>query len=379
MITNLASYAIHDHETRGRRFPEAEHPYRTPFQRDRDRIIHSRAFRRLEYKTQVFVSHEGDHYRTRLTHSIEVAQIARTVSAALELNTDLSEALALSHDMGHPPFGHSGQDVLDEMMRGHGGFEHNLQTLRIVEKLEQKYIEFPGLNLTFEMREGIVKHSAVYKGAKNAPEQVREYLLDDFPPLEAQIIDLCDEIAYNNHDLDDGLESHLLNVEDLVQNVTIFRENYQKVKQEHPNAPGKLVNNATIIRLINLLVTDLVENIRATLSRDHLVTLQEIRKAPKLIPGFSDEIADKNRELKMYLHAHMYRHYRVHRMKSKAHRILEALFRAYQSDIELLPASYQQKAKIEGNERIICDYISGMTDRYAIEEYERLFNPRSRV
>jgi dGTPase len=378
-MNNLASYAIQDHETRGRRYPEPEHPYRSPFQRDRDRIIHSRAFRRLEYKTQVFVSHEGDHYRTRLTHSIEVAQIARTVSGALGLNSDLSEALALSHDMGHPPFGHSGQDVLDKMMQGYGGFEHNLQTLRIVEKLEQKYIDFPGLNLTFEMREGIVKHSAVYKGAKNPPEQVREYSLDEFPPLEAQIIDLCDEIAYNNHDLDDGLESHLLNADDLVQNVTIFRENYQMVKQAHPNAPGKLVNNATIIRLINLLVTDLVENIRATLSRDHLDRLHDIRNAPKLIPSFSDEIAEKNRELKMYLHTHMYRHYRVHRMKSKAHRILEALFVTYQSDPELLPAQYQQKAKVEGKERIICDYIAGMTDRYAIEEYERLFNPRQRV
>jgi dGTPase len=264
-------------------------------------------------------------------------------------------------------------------MKGHGGFEHNLQTLRIVEKLEQKYIDFPGLNLRFEMREGIVKHSAVYKGAKNPPEQVREYALDEFPPLEAQIIDLCDEIAYNNHDLDDGLESHLLDVEDLVRNVTIFRENYLKVKQEHPNAPGKLVNNATIIRLINLLVTDLVENIRETLSHDQVATLKDIRNAPKLIPCFSDEIAEKNRELKQYLNVHMYHHYRVHRMKSKAHRILEALFRAYQSDPQLLPAQYQQKAKIEGKERIICDYIAGMTDRYAIEEYERLFNPRQRV
>ena len=375
----LASYAIKNDETRGRRFPEPEHPYRTPFQRDRDRIIHSRAFRRLEYKTQVFVSHEGDHYRTRLTHSIEVAQIARTVSGALALNSDLSEALALSHDMGHPPFGHSGQDVLDEMMKNHGGFEHNLQTLRIVEKLEQKYIEFPGLNLTFEVREGIVKHSAIYKGAKNPPEQVRDYSLDEFPPLEAQIIDLCDEIAYNNHDLDDGLESHLLDVDELVQNVKIFGENYRQIKQEHPNAPGKLINNATIIRLINILVTDLVENIRQTLSRARLETLKDIRNAPKLIPCFSDQVAEQNRELKMYLHAHMYRHYRVHRMKSKARRILEALFLAYQSDPELLPAQYQQKAKVEGKERIICDYIAGMTDRYAIEEYERLFNPRQRV
>jgi len=378
-MTSLAGYAIRNEETRGRRYPEPEHPYRTPFQRDRDRIIHSRAFRRLEYKTQVFVSHEGDHYRTRLTHSIEVAQIARTVSGALSLNPDLAEALALSHDMGHPPFGHSGQDVLDEMMKSHGGFEHNLQTLRIVEQLEQKYIDFPGLNLTFEVREGIVKHSAVYKGMKNPPEQVRDYSLDEFPPLEAQIIDLCDEIAYNNHDLDDGLESHLLDVEDLIQNVTIFRENHLNVKKDHPNAAKKLVNNATIICLINLLVTDLVENIRKTLDRDHLLSLQDIRHALSLIPSFSDEVAEKNRELKRYLHTHMYNHYRVHRMKSKAHRILEALFLTYQSDPALLPAHYQEKAKAEGKERIICDYIAGMTDRYAIEEYEKLFNPRQRV
>jgi dGTPase len=376
---SLVSYAIRDDETRGRRYPEPEHPYRTPFQRDRDRIIHSRAFRRLEYKTQVFVSHEGDHYRTRLTHSIEVSQIARTVAGALSLNTDLSEALALSHDMGHPPFGHSGQDVLDEMMKGHGGFEHNLQTLRIVEQLEQKYIDFPGLNLTFEVREGIVKHSAVYKGMKNPPEQLVEYSLNEFPPLEAQIIDLCDEIAYNNHDLDDGLESRLLDADDLVKNVGIFRENYQKVKEKHPNASGKLVNNATIIRLINLLVTDLVQNIQQTLEREGIRSLQDIRNAPRLIPSFSEAVAAKNRELKGYLRTHMYEHYRVHRMKSKAKRILESLFQAYQEDPALLPAHHQKKAKVEGKERMICDYIAGMTDRYAIEEYEKLFNPRQRV
>jgi dGTPase len=375
----LAEYAIRNEDTRGRRFPENEHPYRTPFQRDRDRIIHSRAFRRLEYKTQVFVNHEGDHYRTRLTHSLEVAQIARTVSGALGLNVDLSEALALSHDMGHPPFGHSGQDALDELMKNYGGFEHNLQTLRIVEQLEQKYIEFPGLNLTFEMREGIVKHSASYKGMKNPPEALREYVLNEFPPLEAQIIDLCDEIAYNNHDLDDGLESRLLDLDDLVKNVTIFRETYQRVKQEHPSALDKLVNNATIIRLINLLVTDLVENIKRTIQREEIHSLYDVRNAPRLIPCFSDEVGDKNRELKTYLFQRMYTHYRVNRMKSKARRILDSLFRAYQEDPALLPPPYQQKTRSEGKERIICDYIAGMTDRFAIEEYEKLFNPRHRV
>ncbi len=375
----LASYAIQNEDSRGRRYPEPEHPYRSPFQRDRDRIIHSRAFRRLEYKTQVFVSHEGDHYRTRLTHSIEVSQIARTVSGALSLNTDLAEALALSHDMGHPPFGHSGQDVLDVMMKDYGGFEHNLQTLRIVEQLEQKYIDFPGLNLTFELREGIVKHSASYKGMKNPPKNLMEYSLDEFPPLEAQMIDLCDEIAYNNHDLDDGLESHLLELDDLIGNVAIFGEFFTKIRAEHSAAPLKLLINATIIQLINHLVTDLVENIRVSITREGIRSLSDIRKAPRLIPCFSDETAGKNRELKSYLFAKMYTHYRVHRMKSKAKRILEALFLAYQEDPALLPAHYQEKAKEEGKERIICDYIAGMTDRYAIEEFEKLFNPRQRV
>ena len=376
---DLATYAIRNEETRGRRYPEPEHSYRSPFQRDRDRIIHSRAFRRLEYKTQVFVNHEGDHYRTRLTHSIEVAQIARTVSGALGLNVDLSEALALSHDMGHPPFGHSGQDVLDEMMKDYGGFEHNLQTLRIVEELEQKYIEFPGLNLSFEMREGIVKHSASYKGMKNPPQNLVEYDLNAFPPLEAQVIDLCDEIAYNNHDLDDGLESRLLDLEELMDGVKIFRDIYESVRKEHSSATVKMLSNATIIRLINLLVTDLVENIKRTIKKEKILTLQDVRNAPRLIPCFSDEVADKNRQLKAYLFQRLYTHYRVHRMKSKARRILESLFRAYQEDPALLPSHYQSKAKKEGKERIICDYIAGMTDRFAIEEYEKLFNPRYRV
>ena len=375
----LASYAIRNDQTRGRRHPEAEHPYRSPFQRDRDRIVHSRAFRRLEYKTQVFVNHEGDHYRTRLTHSLEVAQIARTVSSALQLNTDLAECLALSHDMGHPPFGHSGQDVLDEMMKDFGGFEHNLQTLRIVEKLEEKYIEFPGLNLTFEAREGIVKHSAQYKGKKNQPEALKEYALDELPPMEAQIIDLCDEIAYNNHDLDDGLESHLLDVDHLLENVTIVRNLFEKVQKKHPKAPLKLQMNGAIIQLINTLVSDLIENARATIQREKIQTLDDVRNAPRLLVSFSHEIADQNRQLKHYLYARMYNHYRVRRMKNKAKRILESLFRAYQEDPGIMPTHYQNKMKDEGKERMICDYIAGMTDRFAIDEYARLFDPKERV
>ena len=375
----LAGYAIRNDQTRGRRFPEPEHPYRSPFQRDRDRIIHSRAFRRLEYKTQVFVNHEGDHYRTRLTHSMEVAQITRTLSGALQLNTDLAECLALSHDMGHPPFGHSGQDVLNELMKEHGGFEHNLQTLRIVEQLEEKYIDFPGLNLTFESREGIVKHSAQYKGAKNQPENLKEYSLDELPPLEAQIVDLCDEIAYNNHDLDDGLESKLLDLPELVARVRIFGDIFRRVQSEHPAASKKPLINAAIIQLINLQVTDLIDNIRRTLKTEQIETLDDIRRAPRLLVSFSDEVADRSRELKMYLYARMYNHPRVSRMKFKARRILEALFTAYQQEPSLLPVHYKERIKQEGLERIICDYIAGMTDRYAIDEYAKLFDPREKV
>lgn len=375
----LATYAIHNHQSRGRRFPEPEHPYRSPFQRDRDRIIHSRAFRRLEYKTQVFVNHEGDHFRTRLTHSIEVAQISRTVASALKLNVDLAECLALSHDMGHPPFGHSGQDVLNELMRDHGGFEHNLQTLRIVEQLEEKYIDFRGLNLTFESREGIVKHSAQYKGSGNQPESLKEYSLDEFPPLEAQIIDLCDEIAYNNHDLDDGLESRLIDLPELITRVKIFGEIFHAIKDAHPNASLKLLINATIIQLINLQVTDLIENVNKTLREKNIQTLEDVRKAPSLLISLSDEVADKNRELKSYLYNRMYNHYRVHRMKNKAKRILEALFNAYQQDPNILPLRHLERMKAEGKERIICDYIAGMTDRYAIDEYGKLFDPKEKV
>lgn len=375
----LASYAIRDDQTRGRRYPEPEHPYRSPFQRDRDRIIHSRAFRRLEYKTQVFVNHEGDHYRTRLTHSIEVAQITRTLAGALGLNPHLCEALALSHDMGHPPFGHSGQDVLNDLMKDAGGFEHNLQTLRIVEQLEEKYIEFPGLNLTFESREGIVKHSAIYKGMKNQPVALREYALDELPPLEAQIVDLCDEIAYNNHDLDDGLESRLLDLDGLVDKVRIFGDLFRSAKSAHPTALLKLLINKTIISLINLEVTDLIENIRRTIQKEGIKTLDDVRKAPRMLVFFSDEVADKHRELKTHLYKNLYNHFRVNRMKNKARRILEALFKAYQEDPSLLPGHFQNRIGQEGKERVICDYVAGMTDRYAIDEYMKLFDPREKV
>jgi dGTPase len=264
-------------------------------------------------------------------------------------------------------------------MRDHGGFEHNLQTLRIVERLEEKYIEFPGLNLTFEAREGIVKHSAHYKGVKNPPEHLKEYALDECPPLEAQIIDICDEIAYNNHDLDDGLESRLLNLEELRAKVALFRDAFEHEKKQHPNAPVRLLTNATIIHLINLLATDFIENVQRTLADQKIETFEDVRQAPRLLVSFSPDVAAKNRELKAYLYKEMYNHYRVHRMKSKAKRILQALFRAYQEDIALLPSRHEEKTRTSSKERIICDYIAGMTDRYAIDEYEKLFDPRRRV
>lgn len=376
---SLAPYAIHDDQSRGRRYPEREHPYRSQFQRDRDRVVHSRAFRRLEYKTQVFVNHEGDHYRTRLTHSIEVAQISRTVSGALGLNADLAECLALCHDMGHPPFGHSGQDVLNDLMKDYGGFEHNLQTLRIVEQLEEKYIEFPGLNLTFESREGIVKHSANYRGKTSPPEMLKEYSLNEWPPLEAQIIDLCDEIAYNNHDLDDGLESRLLELDDLTANVSVFGDLFREIQQQHPGTSLKLLVNATIIRLINCLVTDLIDNITSTIKQEGIQSLDAVRGASKSLVSFSAPVREQNRQLKAFLFSRLYRHYRVQRMKHKAARILQALFHAYQDDPTLLPRRHQEKMEIEGKERIICDYIAGMTDRFAIQDHLKLFDPKERV
>jgi dGTPase len=281
--------------------------------------------------------------------------------------------------MGHPPFGHSGQDVLDELMKEFGGFEHNLQTLRIVEQLEEKYIEFPGLNLTFESREGIVKHSTVYKGMKNPPAALKCFALDELPPLEAQIVDLCDEIAYNNHDLDDGLESRLLNLEQLVANVGIFGELFRDAKAKHPEAPLKLLVNATIINLINLEVTDLIDNIRRAIEKEGIKTLEDIRKAPRMLVSFSNELGDKHRELKAHLYKHLYNHFRVNRMKHKARRILEGLFKAYQEDPALMPNHFRNRMAADGKERVICDYIAGMTDRFAIDEYMKLFDPREKV
>jgi dGTPase len=373
----LAPFAQRSAASRGRRHPETEHPYRSVYQRDRDRIIHSRAFRRLEYKTQVFVNHEGDHYRTRLTHSIEVSQIGRTVARALGLNEDLVESLTLSHDLGHTPFGHLGEDVLAELLRGKGGFNHNRQTLRIVEHLEERYPTFPGLNLSWEVREGIAKHSGPID-AHEAPE-FAEYEPELEGPLEAQLIDLVDEIAYNHHDIDDGLESGLLDTDELAAAVPLFGESLERARRTRSGADVRQVRNEALRGLINELVTDLIETTRAAIRDAAVGSPDEVRRAGRPLVGLSGEVARRNRVLKTYLREHLYRHHRIERMKDKARRILEALWERYLDNPRLLPDDTRRRIALDGLERTVADYIAGMTDRYATEEYLRLYDPSVRV
>ena len=373
----LAPYAQTSALSRGRRYPEEHHGYRSLYQRDRDRIVHARAFRRLEYKTQVFVNHEGDHYRTRLTHSIEVSQIGRTVARALGLNEDLLESLALSHDLGHTPFGHLGEDVLDEFMKGHGGFNHNRQTLRIVEHLEEHYPDFPGLNLTWEVREGIAKHSGPIV-ATDAPELV-EYEPARQPPLEAQLIDLVDEIAYNHHDIDDGLSSGLLDTDALAEAVPLFGDPLRRARLRWPQADPRSVRNVALRGVINVLVTDLIETTGAAIHEVGVTTVEEVRDAGRLLAGLSPGATEQNRALKTYLRTHLYQHHRIERMKDKARRVLRALCERYVENPRLLPDDARRRADFEGVHRAIADYIAGMTDRYASEEYQRLFDPTLRV
>jgi len=371
----LAPYAAMSASTKGRAHPEDEHPFRGPFQRDRDRIIHCHAFRRLEYKTQVFIYHEGDHYRTRLTHTIEVAQISRTIARALGLNEDLSEAIALAHDLGHPPFGHSGEKVLDELMRGHGGFEHNAHSLRIVEELEKRYPGFNGLNLTYETREGIAKHSSEHD------TQTSRAPYDDglSPCLEAQIVDLADEIAYNNHDIDDGLSSGMLDPGALGK-VRLWRRNKEAV-MERVKADERVITYQTIIAIINAQVTDLVRLVSRRIEKEGIASIDDVRKRKAPIAGFSEEMTAMNRELKAFLKYNLYHHNRVIRMAHKAERIISELFRAYAREPKLLPTSdYSRIEKGDVPEkRVICDYIAGMTDRFALTEYGKLFNPFEKV
>lgn len=365
-----AAYAAHAEHSRGRQHTETPPTGRSEFQRDRDRIIHSTAFRRLEYKTQVFVNHEGDLFRTRLTHSLEVAQIGRAIARSLGLDEDLVEAIALAHDLGHTPFGHTGQDALNACMHDYGGFEHNLQSLRVVDQLEERYAEFDGLNLTFETREGILKHCSL-PNAKLLGDIGVRFLQKQQPSLEAQVANLADEIAYNNHDVDDGLRSGLLEMEQLSQ-VSVFARHLQEVKQRYSQLDDRRAIHETVRRMINTLITDLVGQSSQNIAQANPSNLDAVRTSPPLI-GFSDTIRTEQRELKHFLRTQLYQHYRVNRMSNKARRIIKALFEAFMDDPKLLPPQYQDKAK-QDQARTIADYIAGMTDRYAIKEYRHLFS-----
>ena len=365
----LAPYAAHAGLSRGRIHHEADALSRTQFQRDRDRIIHSAAFRRLEYKTQVFVNHEGDLFRTRLTHSLEVAQIGRAVACNLRLNEDLVEAIALAHDLGHTPFGHAGQDALHECMKPYGGFEHNLQSLRVVDVLEERYAAFDGLNLTFETREGILKHCSV-KNARELGEVGERFLTRQQPSLEAQIANLADEIAYSNHDIDDGLRSGLLKLSQLEQ-VPIFARHARAVTEEYPAISERRMIHETVRRMINTLVVDLTEESRRLIASAAPADIDAVRAAPALT-AFSPAMRVEATELKSFLNDQLYRHYRVMRMSTKARRIVADLFNAFVEEPKLLPVDHQSRATV-GVPRAVADYVAGMTDRYAIKEHRRLF------
>jgi dGTPase len=366
----LASYAVRVENSRGRRHPEPPHPYRNDFQRDRDRVIHSRAFRRLEAKTQVFTRRYSDHFRNRLTHTLEVAQIARTVAAQLGLNVDLVEALALVHDIGHPPFGHAGEKVLDSAMRQHGlSFDHNLHALRIVEDFEHRYAAFRGLNLTFEVREGIIKHSRDYDAAEY-PE-LSEYLLDRRPPLEAQLIDIADEIAYASADLDDGYESHLLDLEQIREGLPVFAGFLREAEERYPEAAEKLQFNEALRRMLDRWAGDLIENTRKQIKAAGLASLVDVRSHKTRLAALSPEIEQERRQTKQFLYRNLYFSPALEPEKDDAERIIAELFDLWMKHPEKLPSSYQQKAGQEPLARIICDYIAGMTDNYIYEQYEK--------
>ncbi|MEE8150974.1 MAG: deoxyguanosinetriphosphate triphosphohydrolase [Nitrosomonadaceae bacterium] len=366
---DLASYAVSSKNSRGRRIREKPPPGRSEFQRDRDRIIHSTAFRRLEYKTQVFVNHEGDLFRTRLTHTLEVAQIGRSVARNLRLNEDLVEAITLAHDLGHTPFGHAGQDALNKCMKNYGGFEHNLQSLRVVDVLEERYGAFDGLNLCFETREGILKHCAK-KNAKSLGDVGERFLANQRPSLEAQLSDLADEIAYNNHDVDDGLRSGLITQEQL-EEVSIFSRHLVMTKKQYPKILGRRLIQETVRRMINTLVADLIKQSMANIASAKLGSLRAVLAAPCLI-SFSEKIRHEQQELKKFLCNNLYQHHQVARMSNKAHHTVETLFNVFSGDTRLLPPKYQAKSR-QDKHQAIADYIAGMTDRYAIKEYRKLF------
>ena len=366
-----ASYAVRVDDSRGRRYPEPSHPYRNAFQRDRDRVIHSRAFRRLENKTQVFTRRYSDHFRTRLTHTMEVAQISRTIAAALDLNVDLTEALALVHDIGHPPFGHAGERALDALMRQHGEFfDHNLQALRIVEDFELRYAGFRGLNLTFEVREGIIKHSHDYTAADH-PE-LAEYLLHLRPPLEAQLIDLTDEIAYSAADLDDGFEAKLLRLNDIRKNVRAFERYYLEMESKYPDAPDKLRFNEALKRMLNRFVTDLIENTTSRIAQARVTSLEDVRRLPARLAAFSPEAEQERREAKAFLYKALYESRPLQPEKLKAEKVVTETFNFLIAHPGALPPSYQEKLAHQRLVRVLCDYIAGMTDHYIQDVHKKL-------
>jgi len=366
----LADYAVRVEQSRRRRYPEPPHPYRDDFQRDRDRVIHSRAFRRLEAKTQVFTRRYSDHFRNRLTHTIEVAQIARTIAAQLGLNVDLVEALALVHDVGHPPFGHAGEKALDIAMREHGlFFDHNLHALRIVEDFELRYAAFRGLNLTFEVREGIIKHSHDYLEAQ-FPE-LAEYLLGLRPPLEAQLIDVADEIAYSTADLDDGYESHLLTLEQLRNGIPIFERLHGEVESIYPDAVDKLKFNETLKRMLNRWVGDLIENTKEKIRQAGVRNLEEVRSCPDRLVTLSAAVEKERREAKEFLYKNLYFSVTLSPEKSDAEKVISELFHFWMAKPENLPSNYREKAAVEPLPRIVCDYIAGMTDNYIYDQYQK--------
>ena len=363
----LAPFAVKSGESQGRQYSEEEHQYRTRFQRDRDRIIHTSAFRRLEYKTQVFVYHEGDYYRTRLTHSLEVAQIARSICKSLQLNEDLAESVALSHDLGHPPFGHTGQDVLNRLMKDHGGFEHNKQSLRILKLLEKRYPEFDGLNLTWDVLEGICKHTKDEENPITSAEGVK------YPSLEAQIADFADGIAYNAHDLDDGITSNLLDLDQL-RKVALWKENEDRFDKKYSGLDFKLKKYQVVRSIINELTTDLRDATSKNIEDHKVTSVDEVRRAPVRMATFGKEVAEKNKELKKFLHKNMYSHRKVLRMEFKAGLTLDGIFAAYTKMPGLLPESVLKNEAHGTLERRMCDYVSGMTDRYALNEHKNLYS-----
>ncbi len=372
-IEHLGAWAMLSASSRGRRYQEAEHPFRTCFQRDRDRIVHCSSFRRLEYKTQVFVNHEGDHYRTRLTHTLEASQISRTIARALRLNEDLTEALALAHDLGHTPFGHAGEEAMRDLMRDHGGFEHNRQSLRILEVIERRYPEFPGLNLTWEVREGVIKHSPGHEKLADS-----EYEPEKSPCIESQVIDFADEIAYITHDVDDGLASGMLEPDSLAS-VRLWADTREGLnKRMTTTTDEQIVIYQTVRGLINSLTTDLIQETSRQLHK-HAASIEDVRNHPARLVAFSDEMLAKKDELKSRLFEKLYHHYRVIRMGNKARRILTDLFQTYVANPMQLPPNIQSRQDDEGLHRAICDYLAGMTDRYALDEHKRLFDPHERV